>query len=222
MALAGSTIRAFTADQVCALAGISKRQLAYWDATGFFSPRPTHDRPGAAYGRIYSFRDLVGLRTIGKLRNERKVSLQELRKVGDYLHRNFSSPWSSLRFFVSGAGRVYFQEPGRDIAFEARALGQGDYLIIKLADLAAELDQEAAALRKRKSTELGVVRRNRYVAHNDPVLAGTRVPTRAVWAFHEAGYAAEKIRAEYPRLTLKDIEAAIRFERRRTKTRRAG
>lgn len=220
MTLPGSTIRAFTADQVCGLAGISKRQLAYWDATGFFSPRPTHDRPHAAYGRIYSFRDVVGLRTIAKLRA--RVSLQELRKVGEYLRENFETPWSSLRFFVGSDGRVYFQEPGREIAFEAKKHGQGDYIIVNLEDVAAEMDVGASALRERKKSELGLIRKNRYVVHNDAVLAGTRVPTRAVWSFHEGGYSAEKIRAEYPRLTIKDINAAIRYERQRQKKRRAG
>jgi uncharacterized protein (DUF433 family) len=48
--------------------------------------------------------------------------------------------------------------------------------------------------------------------HNAPVLAGTRVPTAAVWNLHRAGYAVGAILREYPRLKPADVEVAIAFE----------
>jgi uncharacterized protein (DUF433 family) len=73
----------------------------------------------------------------------------------------------------------------------------------------------AARLRERSPEQIGHVSRNRYIVHNAWVVAGTRIPTTAIWNFHEAGYTAKQIIAEYPRLTSKDIRAAIDFEKRR-------
>ena len=50
---------------------------------------------------------------------------------------------------------------------------------------------------------------------NAPVLAGTRIPTSAVWSFHEDGYTTEQIIDQYPRLYPDDIRAAIAFEQER-------
>src|SRR5438128_5134619 len=100
---------AFTADHVCSLTGLSKRQLRYWDATDFFSPTLADDEFGRrAFGRVYSFRDLVGLRTIAVLREQ--IPLQELRRVGQWLRAHSETPWSSLRLGVSGK-TVTFQDP---------------------------------------------------------------------------------------------------------------
>jgi len=55
-------ILAFSADDVCRVTGLSQRQLAYWDKTGFFAPEfaSPKERP---FARVYSFRDVVGLRS---------------------------------------------------------------------------------------------------------------------------------------------------------------
>jgi hypothetical protein len=70
-------------------------------------------------------------------------------------------------------------------------------------------------LRERRHDEIGKLARNRYVVRNAWVVAGTRIPTAAIWNFHEAGYSPGDIIAEYPRLTLEDISAAIEFESKR-------
>ena len=114
---------AFTAEHVCRLTGLSARQLRYWDATEFFSPEILDDHHRRAFGRIYSFRDLVGLRAIAVLRNHHRVPLQELRKVGEWLLSHHETPWSSLRFALSG-GKVAFAEPGTNMWMEAKGGGQ--------------------------------------------------------------------------------------------------
>lgn len=78
-------IAAFTAEHVCRLSGLSSRQLGYWDDTEFFSPTVLDGFRRRAFGRIYSFRDVVGLRTIAILRNVHRIPLQELRRVGAWL-----------------------------------------------------------------------------------------------------------------------------------------
>jgi uncharacterized protein (DUF433 family) len=62
---------------------------------------------------------------------------------------------------------------------------------------------------------VGQIVRNRHVVHNAWSVAGTRIPTEAIWNFHQAGYSAKTIIREYPRLKAKDVVAAIKFEAKR-------
>src|SRR4051794_20125256 len=57
-----STIGAFSEDQAAVLTGVSKRQLGYWDKSGFFRPSFSSPDDSGPFARIYSFRDLVELR----------------------------------------------------------------------------------------------------------------------------------------------------------------
>lgn len=208
-----SQLAAFTADHVCRLTGLSARQLRYWDKTGFFSPTLLDDFPRRAFGRIYSFRDVVGLRTIAILRNEHRVPLQELRRVGSWLQERHETPWSSLRFALEGRKVVFF-DPEAGVAVEPTGAGQ-EVLPISLQPIAEEMSRAADRLRERNPDQIGQIVQNRYVVHNAPVIDGTRIPTSAIWNFHNAGYTAERIISEYPRLTPADVKAAIDFEKRR-------
>jgi uncharacterized protein (DUF433 family) len=203
-------ILAFTADNVCRLTGLSSRQLRYWDATDFFSPELLDDYGGRAFGRIYSFRDVVGLRTIAMLRNQHRIPLQELRKVGEWLSKHHDSPWSSLRFALAGR-KVVFADPKTQRYLEPKGAGQS-VIEIGLAFIADDMRKAAEKLRERRLEQSGKITRNRYVVHNAWVIAGTRIPTQAIWNFHKAGYATAKIVEEYPRLTPADVQAAIDFE----------
>ncbi|HEY7295362.1 MAG TPA: DUF433 domain-containing protein [Dehalococcoidia bacterium] len=51
--------------------------------------------------------------------------------------------------------------------------------------------------------------------HNAAVLAGTRIPTAAVWNLANAGYNTDAILREYPRLRAEDVEAALAYEAKR-------
>ena len=203
-------IVAFTAEHVCRMTGLSARPLRYWDDTGFFSPTLLDGFRRRAFGRIYSFRDIVGLRTIAVLRNEHRVPLQELRRVGHWLKERHDAPWSSLRFALQGR-KVLFIDPAAGVPVEPHGAGQ-EVLAISLEPIANEMRQAADRLRERRPEQIGQVARNRYVVHNAHVIAGTRIPTSAVWNFHEAGYSEEQILTEYPRLTPADVHAAIKFE----------
>jgi DNA-binding transcriptional MerR regulator len=202
---------AFTPDHVARLTGLSKRQLRYWDQTGFFNPTLIDDAHQRSFGRIYSFRDLVGLRTIAILRD--RVPLQELRKVGEWLHGQHETPWASLRFGLVGR-TVVFTDPASGAHVVPKGKGQ-TVLDVALEPIAADMRDASAKLRERAKEQLGQIQRNRFVVHNAWVVAGTRVPTEAVWNFHAAGYDTDAIIREYPRLTPKDVRAAIAFERRR-------
>lgn len=193
---------AFGTDQVCALTGLSKRQLSYWDDTGFFSPEL------AGGGIVYSFRDLVGLRTIARLRET--VPLQELRKVGSWLHREYEKPWSMLRFYRSGRD-VHFRDPDSGKVLAAKPERQT--VCIEMEEIAVEVSELVAKRRRRARNSLGKVEQRRQIVQNRPVIAGTRIPVEAIWNFHEEGYTQAAILKEYPTITARDVKAAIEYMR---------
>jgi DNA-binding transcriptional MerR regulator len=207
------TLLAFSAEQVRKLTGLSMRQLSYWDRIGFFSPRYADENRRRAYSRIYSFRDVVGLRTLSLLRNKHGVPLQELKKVGEWLRERYDAPWSSLKFYVSRR-RVYFEDPDTGARIAGRPLGQVAFPFL-LAEVEREVESAARELTERKPSDVGHISRNRHVVSNLPVLSGTRIPTSAVWSLHQAGYDTEAIVREYPLLTAEDVKAAIDHERQR-------
>lgn len=204
---------AFTLDHASRATGVSERRIRYWDDTGVLSPSLVDDDRGGAYSRIYSFRDLVGLRTIAELRDRFGVSLQGLRAVGDRLRRHNDTPWSELRFYVSGQ-HLFFKDPETELLLSA--LKPGQIALIGTLDLVRvelETRRRANLLVERTEDQFGQLVQNRYVAGNRTVIAGTRIPTTAVWEFHEAGYDDEAILKEYPRLLPIDVKRAIQHER---------
>jgi uncharacterized protein (DUF433 family) len=203
-----TTMLAFTPEQACRVAGLSRRQLSYWDATGFFRPRFV-EQTRRRFGKMYSFKDVVGLRTIGTLRD--RLPLQELRRIGAWLHERYDEPWSTLRFFIVGR-TVVFEDPGgvRGVAGSAQQV-----LPISLGEMERESEEATRSLLERTPDQLGRIVRNRYVQHNAWVIDGTRIPTSAIWDFHRAGADVAGIQREYPRLTKLDIERALEFERER-------
>jgi uncharacterized protein (DUF433 family) len=213
----------FTADQVCSLCGISQRQLAYWHQTGFFKPRIAEGerRP---FNRIYAFRDVVGLRTIGRLRNRYHVPLKDLRRIADELKKVPDSDWSKVVFFIDpiaqpaqkskrGHGRVYFRHPVTGKIEASSPPGQRP--LFEMRTIIRDAERSLKRLNRRKPKQIGKIEQHRYVVRNEPVIAGTRVPASAVYRLHQAGYSSQRIIDEFPRLRPADIEAAIQLSRLR-------
>lgn len=71
----------------------------------------------------------------------------------------------------------------------------------------------AARLRDRQAEQLEQIFRNRYVVHNAWVISGTRIPTSAVWNFHQAGYSPE---ANHSRVSTAHACGPCRCYRNRT------
>lgn len=203
----------FTAEQVRCLTGLSAHQLRYWDNTGFFSSSYQEGERRKPYGRVYLYRDVVGLRTVAILRNEHHIPLQKLREVGRWLKEHEADPWPSLRVFVAGR-HVYFEDRQTHVRFAPGVPGQV-LLPIELGEIENETWAAALRLRERAPEQIGKITRHRDVLSNAWVLDGTRVPTAAVWNFHRAGHDMETILAAYPRLTPIDVQKAIEFEQRR-------
>ena len=88
-----------------------------------------------------------------------------------------------------------------------------------LEKIAHDLHLAALQLRDRQPEQIGKFERHRHVVQNAHVIAGTRVPTTAIWNLHQAGFPDSTVIREYPRLKPEDIKAAIEYEYSRRKKR---
>ncbi len=208
-------ILAFTGQQVERLTGLSQRMLRYWEKTGVYAASYIDERPRIPYRRVYSFRDVVSLRTLALLRKRHRIKLNDLRRTGAFLRETYpdrSDPWSELRFGVLD-GRVVFRDPRTGEWLTATPPGQ-TVLPIDVAEIARATERDAVQFTERQAADFGKVVRHRYVLGNAWRVAGTRIPTSAIWHFHEDGADLAAIQQAYPDLTESDVIAAIEHEAR--------
>jgi DNA-binding transcriptional MerR regulator len=203
-------VAAFSEEQVERLTGLTKAQLRYWDGTGFFQPRYADEDRRRVFSRLYSFKDVVALRTLGVLRNEHEVALQHLRKVAKKLSHLAEDKWTKQTLYVLNK-KVIFHEPGTDLP---REVVSGQYVMdLPLKTIISDTKKAIEKIQRRDPKKIGLVERTRFISRNAWVVGGTRIPTAAIRRFKEAGYTTEQIIAEYPGLTVRDIRAALRHER---------
>ena len=206
--MAAAVIQAFSEDHVTRLTGLSYGQLRSWDKLGFFAPNYAYEDRYAPYSRIYSFKDVVGLRTIAVLMKEHRVSLQQLRKVAAELVRRGYGHWADLKLYVLKR-QVHFRPPGTS---DIEGVWDGQLAMVPVIDVINDVEQRVRQLHQRSDDQRGQVERNKYVVRNAAVVAGTRIPTAAIRRFREAGYSTAQILKQYPTLTAEDVEAALLHE----------
>jgi uncharacterized protein (DUF433 family) len=199
----------YSGKQVCRLARISVTQLRYWYRTRVFQPE-TIDGETGAFRRVYSFRDVVGLRTISTLRNQHHVKLDDLREVERRLKATPEAAWSDLVFYLGRDGKIYFDDPrsGKRVALHP----VGQVSLFPMVAVIRSVERQLALLNRRTKRQIGKIEQNRNVMRAASVIAGTRVPTSAIYDLHRSGFTFARIISEYPRLKEKDVRAAIRFE----------
>lgn len=201
-----SAVLALSAEHVVKLTGLTMRQLAYWDAIGFFKPEHAADNRRSPNSRIYSFSDAVGLKTIGTLMNVHGVSLPHLKDVARKLEAYTSRPWSELKLRVWNR-RVQFDEPETGAT---RDVVQGQYVLVPIIDMIKEVELGVIHLKQRDPSLLGKFEKHKYVAHNNLVIAGTRIPAETILQYVDDGRTVDEILADFPSLTKEDIEAVTR------------
>jgi uncharacterized protein (DUF433 family) len=199
----------FSAEQTCRLAKISRSQLRHWYDTKVFRPQVIEGQTGA-FRHVYSFRDVVGLRTISILRNTHRVALKDIRQIEQRLKSTPAAEWSTTVFYVGEGGRVYFEDPQTGETVAVNPIGQTS--LFRMRTVIRHVEQQLALMNRRTKRQIGRVTNSRYVMHNASVIAGTRIPTNAIYDLNQAGFSIPQIVSEHPRLTEKDIRAAIQFE----------
>lgn len=199
-------IAAFSADHAAKITGLSKARLTRWDRLGFFSPEYADESDrGNPYSRVYSYIDLVGLRTLAILADRHRVPLPELKATHTELSKRVKRPWAEIQLSVLNR-KVVWDLDGLPRDRHGQYAGKH----IKLPTIASEVAAKAEALRKRNNDQIGVTERHKFVAHNALVIAGTRIPVSAVESFIRAGYSDQAIVREYPTLAKFDVSTVRR------------
>jgi DNA-binding transcriptional MerR regulator len=103
------------------IVGISYRQLDYWARTGLVRPS-IRDAGGSGTQRLYSFEDLVVLRTIKKLLDA-GVSLQRIRKAIGFLRDKLDAQPQGVTIMSDGTGIYALESP--DEVMDLLQRGQG-------------------------------------------------------------------------------------------------
>ena len=198
---------AYSPGNVSTLTGLSKRQISEWRRTGVFVPAWGDGRQDLSPGprHFYSFRDLVGLRVLARLKAMR-LPLSERRRVQPWLLRHRETPWERLHVAVLENRRLCLADPGTtcDLAEATSCL--------ELAPIVSGLRADVAQWLQRRPEDIGKVVRRRGVQGGAWIVAGTRIPTWSVMQMHEEGYDRQAIFRQYPELTEDDVRAAIAHE----------
>ena len=189
--------------------GLSKRQLRYWAKTDFFKPSYVEDNPRLPNSRFYSFKDMVALRTLERLRVKSNVPLQHLRKVAEELSHLKDELWTATTLYVLDR-RVVWANPEESGPLE---IVSGQFVLeIPLQEVIEETRDSVAELRRRPSNSIGKIRKQRSIVRNAWSIAGTRIAVESIRRLHEDGYSVNRIIEEYPDLTPEDIDAALHHD----------
>lgn len=138
--------------QVCAIVGITYRQLDYWTRTNLIRPSVA-DAKGSGTQRRYSYRDLLELRVIKNLLDG-GVALQSARRAIEYLRNHLGEDVASANLVINGAHSISVQT-GEEIVDLLRH-GQGVLNIVPLSGVKGEVDAALHLLRQPKDDEAPV------------------------------------------------------------------
>lgn len=203
---AAVVLHAFSVDHAARVTEVSKARLSRWDREGFFSPEHADEEDrGNPFSRVYSFTDLVGLRTLAILTDKHRIPLGELRKTYPELAKRVKRPWSDTQLSVLNRKVVWDLD-----GLPHDRYGQIPGHHIELPTVASEVAEKAAALRERSESQIGAVERHKFISHNARVIAGTRIPVTAIESFIRAGYSDKAILSEYPTLAKFDVSTVRR------------
>ena len=179
-----------------ALSGATLRQLAHWrrpnvNAGAILIPEISGERP-----LLYSFRDLVALRTCVKLRAD--SSLQKIRKALNTLRYDLGETdhLSEYRLVADGT-TIYFADAENAVDLVKQ---RGNVVIHELVDVLEPFYRDGrhipALLQPRPHLAVDPA-----VRGGEPVIAGTRIPSAEVAALVRDGVDPDRVILFYPGVT---------------------
>lgn len=198
---------AYTTEQAAKVARVSPRRVSYWASSGVLVPSVLYDSDAIPRRALYSFADVVGLRTLGILRDRHGLSLQRLRQAADFLRSHADRPWSDLRLWVR-ANDLLFRAPATGALVSTGQPGQ-TAIAIEIEAVAHDAERASEALGQRDPADIGMTERRRGVQGNRLVVRGTRVPVESILNLASDGYSARAIVETFPSLTLGDVTAIL-------------
>jgi DNA-binding transcriptional MerR regulator len=126
----------FRGPQVCKIVGITYRQLDHWARTDVLRPSVS-DANGSGSQRLYSYSDLVELRTIKQMLDA-GISLARARTALEYLRENLGEDLASADLVIRGKDSLLFRD--REETIDLLRQGQGVMSFIALHDVKEEVD----------------------------------------------------------------------------------
>lgn len=185
-----------------ALSGITAKRLAYWRRTRVLVPELSTKRPV-----LYSYRDLVALRTVAFLRDDRSLqrirqALRTMADIGETEHlasyRLVSQGRRSIALVKDDGAVDLVERPGQTLT------------VVKLGDVLQSFplgDIEVPNLarpREHISVDPGV-------RGGRPVVAGTRVPYELIAGLVHDGVPPEEVATFYPSVDAASARDAADF-----------
>jgi len=126
----------FRGAQVCAVVGITYRQLDYWARTGLLRPSIT-DASGSGSKRRYSYNDVVELKVIKRLLDA-GLKLQQARQAVECLRGDLGVDLASAQLVLAD-GRSILATSGGELV-DLLAGGQGVFNVLPLSGVVSELE----------------------------------------------------------------------------------
>ena len=202
--MAGRDVVVLPDDRAARLAGVSIRQVRYWEKARLVHPSISRQLSPRNTVRLFGFTDLLQLLVVAELRD--RLPLQHIRRVVGHLRgRGYEEPLRQLVFATVGK-ELYFQHP--DGTWEG-GLAPDQVVfheVIELEPLRRRID----GVRQRPADTVGEVERARGRLGSKEVFAGTRIPVATVQAYLSRGFSDTDVLREYPDLTSADVETARR------------
>ena len=201
---------AFPVPLASALSGASVNQLAYWrKRTASNEPLlvPSAEKSGRF---LYSWADLVALRTIVDLRQEK--SLPRIRKAVEKLARLEEADWDHLSSYqlVRTPKTIIVQTPGGDLMDLENVPGTMLDRVL-MEDVLGPFDTAEGRFVPDLSRPKPNLSIDPGVLGGYPVIAGTRVPYDIVAGLAQEGYSGADIVALYPSVVAAAVEDAEAF-----------
>jgi uncharacterized protein (DUF433 family) len=185
---------------------VSVRRLRYWEQADLVVPSIKRRLGGRTTVRLYSYQDLLALLVVSVLRDQRRMSLQKIRRVVSYLRsRGYQAPLRELRFATVG-NEIYFQHPDGTWEGDLRR----DQVVLVEVMLLERLRLRISHAAMRPAEDTGRVEKRRGVHASAPVFAGTRIRVATVQRYLEQGYETPAILEAFPDLRAEDVEEARR------------
>ncbi len=150
----------FRGAQVCAVVGITYRQLDYWARTGLLRPSIT-DASGSGSKRRYSYNDVVELKVIKRLLDA-GLKLQQARQAVECLRGDLGVDLASAQLVLAD-GRSILATSGGELV-DLLAGGQGVFNVLPLSGVVSELEAAIVELTATDRAPAGGARDERHPA----------------------------------------------------------
>lgn len=203
---------AYTADRAAALSGVPKSTLYYWARKGHLQPSVSSSP------RLWSYKDLLALRTIYWLRQPKKAFELDVRPTSMAKVRRALKQIQELRLDLFDNERpIVAVTLSGDVVLDKEALPlqlvDGQYLERELIDILGPFE----GLEGTRGPSLTQPRTNVRIApgriSGAPHIAGTRLPTQSIYTLRQRGFTIEHLARLYPFASREALGDSIDLEK---------